>query len=762
MELQEPIDLETINRLLKEPIASVDKRTKGQLGYLKKAILHNVCEPIKVRYDYAENVRALKIGRLYPCSGSLTWLPKRIREVFANGMHSLDIVNCHYTIALKIATEKGLPRDAIEDYVLNRDARLQSVMDTHGKTRDEAKEVYLKCVMGGRLDIKDEFLDSLKLEIEVLAIKMWQEHPEWHHIKFKKDPKYPTLSDHEHKIYSCLSYVFHTEETEIMMLIMKRLEELGNPAVVYIFDGVYTKMSAECMELETYVYEHTRYNLKLKYETIVSDYVFTSKQKEEDKEEYSIIEFAQKHFMLLGDLYIESKGRYGRPEQIRSASSYCQQFGKKYWQNVQLNMPPERVYERFDFMPYNKDNLYDPHAYNLFKGFQFEQYFPEFEGFTNWDDYCQQIAGSLTADETAIFNNSMTFKQLSEYLCNGNAHSLMYVLQYMARIIRQPSYRIGKMLIFRNNVGGTGKTAFFNKLFIQQVVGRQYGSTHSSLSEVFGEKNMNIENKLLLVLEESDITKTKTLQGDIKEAVDRDMNTVRLLYHNPYTTQNTVNYILNTNKDIGIVFERDNMRRFPVFDAKEHRLTQAERRQLQCETSSPDFVKIFVKCLCRTYDEDFDFELFPKSETVDMLQEVTMHPVDQFIRFLFVEWSDYERDTIVSPKGTVYNWHNEEPPGEARKVVKDFEHSLQEIYDIYKKFSAIRMPNRKVLEFTSLKNSNEWKQFKQKYNIKAVKGIYKINYKELRKRMTEKNTITCHFQVEEAEPASKRQRTDDE
>ena len=665
MELIESIDPFTIKNLLKQPEDIISKKEKGQLSVIKKQLSNG---QLKVKYDYAKQLRKVKIGRFYPCSISLGIFNTPLRNYLLKDKYaSLDIVNCHYALSLALAKKWDTDHEAIEEYVNNRESIIERAMELTHKTRTEVKKRYLALAFSGKtqaLVSNDEFSIKLQNEMQILAAMAYSKYPEWHKLKFRESDE--CLSEHENRIYSLLAYLLQTEERKIMELVIDVLGKCAVDVGLYNYDGLfidkaqYDQPEDRNGALTKYIEEETGYRVEFKFEAIESTLEPNIIASSNDT---SIQEFAKTHFMLLGNLFKEYPNEPTRkPEHVKSAASYCQKFGDKFWETVQLFLPSERHFDYFDFLPYDGfTNKYSQCAYNHFKGFAFEKYFPEFDGqqWKDWLGYCTNIAQTVTIEDYTIWKSSMTYKQLSQYLCAGNPVSEKYVIQYLARILYQPNYRIGKMMIFRNNKGGTGKTAFFHRLFVQQVLGKQYGSTHSGLSEVFGEKNMNIANKLLCILEESDTSKTKSLQGDIKEAVDRDENHVRMLYHNPYPVRNTVNYILNTNKEIGIVFERDNMRRFPIFDVKEYRLTPEEISQLTKETNNEEFVKIFTKVLMNEYDANFNFNDFPKSETCEVLAETSMHPIEQFIKFLFVEWNDYIWDTYELVFKSKYLWHKE-------------------------------------------------------------------------------------------------------
>jgi hypothetical protein len=758
MELIESIDPVTIKKLLKQPEDIISKKEKGQLSVIKKQLSNG---QLKVKYDYAKQLRKVKIGRFYPCSISLGIFSTPLRNYLLKDKYaSLDIVNCHYALSLALAKKWDTPYEAIEEYVNNRESIIERTMELTHKTRTEVKKRYLALAFSGKtqaLVSNDEFSIKLQNEMQLLAAMAYTQYPEWHKLKFRESDE--CLSEHDNRIYSLLAYLLQTEERKIMELVIDVLGKCAVDVGLYNYDGLfidkaqYDQPEDRNGALTKYIEEETGYRVEFKFEAIEStlepNIITTSN-------DTSIQEFAKTHFMLLGNLFKEYPNELTRkPEHVKSAASYCQKFGDKFWETVQLFLPSERHFDYFDFLPYDGfTNKYNQCAYNHFKGFAFEKYFPEFDGqqWKDWLGYCTNIAQTVTIEDYTIWKSSMTYKQLSQYLCAGNPVSEKYVIQYLARILYQPNYRIGKMMIFRNNKGGTGKTAFFHRLFVQQVLGKQYGSTHSGLSEVFGEKNMNIANKLLCILEESDTSKTKSLQGDIKEAVDRDENHVRMLYHNPYPVKNTVNYILNTNKEIGIVFERDNMRRFPIFDVKEYRLTPEEISQLTKETNNEEFVKIFTKVLMNEYDANFNFNDFPKSETCEVLAETSMHPIEQFIKFLFVEWNDYIWDTYELVFKSKYLWHKE-------KEATPFCHHIDEIYDIYKMFSAKRLPNHKVLEFKSFVHNPIWTNFKSTYPFTVKRGKYECDYKEVRKMMMDNSNMKCYFVTDEIVSSAKRART---
>ena len=139
---------------------------KKQLkNYLKK--FDKVQKAFRVEYE----TQGLGIGRRY-AKGSLSLqnFKKEIRETLVYDTHTdVDIVNCHVVLLSQYCDKQGLKCKCLDDYVSNRNVRLQEIIDTFKTTRKVAKELILIMMYGG---IVNEYCCNNGFDINVAM-------PEW-------------------------------------------------------------------------------------------------------------------------------------------------------------------------------------------------------------------------------------------------------------------------------------------------------------------------------------------------------------------------------------------------------------------------------------------------------------------------------------------------------------------------------------------------------------------------------------------------------
>jgi len=151
---------------------------------------------------------ALGFGRLYSKGPGLEALQSECRATLcADYYHDLDMVNAQPTIMAQYVRRK-LSQDMplLEEYIENRDALLNVVMETANCNRDSAKEEVLKVLFNGNPAV--ECLRPLSQEIRKIA-KEIARMPE-HRQLFE-------MSSKDNQYGSCLSMVMQTEERRCML-----------------------------------------------------------------------------------------------------------------------------------------------------------------------------------------------------------------------------------------------------------------------------------------------------------------------------------------------------------------------------------------------------------------------------------------------------------------------------------------------------------------------------------------------------------------
>jgi hypothetical protein len=222
---------------------------------------------------YAPSATARNRGRYYADKGlSMQSFPRRIRHTLAKTIdgvvlhHDIDMVNAHPVLLSQICEHNRWSAEHLTRYVCKRDAELQAVMDAYHVDRDEAKELFIRLMYGGRFrgwakdnNIADEattpFLEQLEREISKIMELIWT-HPQFTEFRdivennrsdSQAHPQahpHPTQSPSIAKLLrknpkaSCMSIVLQDIEHQILMQMERFFATNGYETSVRVFDGL--------------------------------------------------------------------------------------------------------------------------------------------------------------------------------------------------------------------------------------------------------------------------------------------------------------------------------------------------------------------------------------------------------------------------------------------------------------------------------------------------------------------------------------------
>ena len=134
----EHIDKKRVEQLIKKD--DVDDDVKKQLkSYLRKH------DSKKGGFFVEYENKGIGRGRKY-AKGSLSLqnFKKTIRETLVYDTHTdIDIVNCHIVLLSQYCKKNGFVCEKVDDYVSNRNYKLQGIIDTFKVSRKTAKELIL-------------------------------------------------------------------------------------------------------------------------------------------------------------------------------------------------------------------------------------------------------------------------------------------------------------------------------------------------------------------------------------------------------------------------------------------------------------------------------------------------------------------------------------------------------------------------------------------------------------------------------------------
>ena len=292
--LYEHIDKRRVEQLIKHN--DIDNDVKKQLKkYLKN--YDPTHKGFKVEYE----PQGLMIGRKY-AKGSLSLqnFKRKIRETLVYDTHTdIDIVNCHVVLLAQYCKKNGLLCEAVNDYVENRNMRLQEIITLFKTTRKVAKELFLIMMYGGVVneyccnngfDIQTEmpkWVNVLEQEMNLLTERICNIE-----TTIFNDVKKLRKKEYLNKKSSCLSYVLQVIEDDIITKASSKLKQLGFCVDTLCFDGVLVhnekidsdileELSSHCFETTGYKVEFSFKPMEKYFECVEEQYDFTNYDFEE-------------------------------------------------------------------------------------------------------------------------------------------------------------------------------------------------------------------------------------------------------------------------------------------------------------------------------------------------------------------------------------------------------------------------------------------------------------------------------------------------
>lgn len=509
---EEKFDEEVMKDLLNNPELPKDDKKKLSLYYRKRSGIGRT----EATYDLAPAYKQSGLGRLYASHiytlGGYRW---EVRNPLAQRDYiDVDIVNCHWIIALKFAERFGIKHDCISEVVNNREAVLESIHDD----RDLAKtQVLLRICYGGDLKLYDEnipiklvdvkpgakrFIDNLTKEIAALSTMIYDENSEHHSIKCTNGK---TIKNQANPKASMMALVFHREERHMLMALSEELDRNGRYMGRYIHDGGHveklfpteTEVAPDILaKCEENILKCTGYSVKLKCKPITH----TWKPYAANKDTYKAMKQAfERNTCLVGPIFwrMESNGNYSqfKVSEMRTITSTMTfneenadgKIKKVKFLDKWLEDPEGRRYNRVDFYPNVSECPAD--VFNLFTGFQAEE-FDEANPFESEEEDATLIAPIL---------NHLNL------ITDGNSK---FTTMWLADIIQHPARQSGISLLLRDmgsmlhEGGGTGKSWFFDWIS-RDILGEKYCVTVTDNSQLYSSFNSFLENKLFVIIEEA-------------------------------------------------------------------------------------------------------------------------------------------------------------------------------------------------------------------------------------------------------------------
>ena len=634
IELAEPIDDNILNQLINStlllqtfnnPCCKMYENEKAQLIKYRQ----------KIRDGYAmiqyKRSSKSKYGRVFPkYSLGLISIRRQIRHTLAkNTMIDIDVENAHPVILVQLCEANNIKCKYLKKYVMNRETYLAEVMETYSCTRDRAKNLFLCSLFGSSFKswIDGEALEQTPFvkkyfnEVKEISTCIMLANPELvKEVEAKKDYNVTGsvlsvfLQEYENRILEvavsyCMANGYINDNIAslcfdgFMMLIKDYKPEL----LQEIMDEVYDKMGFKLKFLAKKMDEDYLEELKSgKCVAAAGDRTLDT-QYEKTRTEFEMHNFKLNNPISFveevdGQVVFRPKQKFfDRYQNIRTMNDKGKDvaFLDEWFKDSNM-----RTYKKIDFLP----KLVAPFdVYNTFTSF----------------------AAEGKPSQNMDFKKSLIHEHILN-LCGRDTNVFDYFIKFLALKVQTPSELTRTSLIF-SSIPGCGKDLFFN-WFGTAILGKKYYFNCDKPDSVFKDFNTIIENKLLMVLNETKGTDSKKFIELIKNMITREHLVIEPKGMDSYEVSNFISLIFLSNNEYPVPIEL-NDRRFTAIQCNgeiANKTTYFEPLIKQLNGSEYD--RCFYDYLMSIDIQGYDFtNNRPVTAYYKQLQEINIPIVARFL-----------------------------------------------------------------------------------------------------------------------------------
>ena len=250
-----------------------------------------------------------------------------------------------------------------------------------------------------------------------------------------------------------------------------------------------------------------------------------------------------------------------------------------------------RKYYKMDFFPENK-----PHEERL-KG-------DCFNTFTGYPDFLFEDS-NYTEEDANLFKNVWE-GVLSNLL--GGEKAMLHFNMITGYKIKYPSKKKPFGIIIKGRQG-EGKNFVLSRL--AKVVSENHYLTTSNVKDVIGDYAMGLFHKLIVNLNEMDLTSTKSITNRFKSIISENTITFNPKHSNQFESINYALMIITSNENIPIVLDvMTGERRWFIFEGNGNntKISQEKWGKIHKITESEKFVKWLYDYYMQMDVENFDFK----------------------------------------------------------------------------------------------------------------------------------------------------------
>jgi hypothetical protein len=277
-----------------------------------------------------------------------------------------------------------------------------------------------------------------------------------------------------------------------------------------------------------------------------------------------------------------------------------------------------KIYYETDFLPMQKT---PPNIYNKFSGYEIDKL--------------------KESEENLNIEDSLIYQHLKKVLCNNNTDYLNFILNMLSRKLKNPSLLTMVAVVFVS-VEGVGKDLFF-EWFGNNILGIDYYFNDESINLIFGKFNSEMENKILVIVNETTATDTYIINEKIKNCITKKINKIEHKGLKPYYDTNNVQYIFLSNNQNPLKIPAGD-RRFGVIECNNNNANNAiYLKPLIDEMKSKKYDKCFYNYLMKIDSDNYNFtDNRPRGELYNNMQKINIPPIALFLeKFYYYKQDEF-------------------------------------------------------------------------------------------------------------------------
>lgn len=711
IECYEPINIDYLDKLLHSdllkstfhnPFASTKwSNERKQLIAYKKLYdsktkmcavkYEKVKKPIKKNKKSKEDTEKeyIPYGRVNPQNAlGLYNIRREIRQTLCKDyLIDIDIVNAHPSILLQLCNMYDIDADRLEEYVFNRQEKLDEIMSLYKCSKDDAKTLFIillyygsfnKWISSRKIDNSDEykstkFCDKFKKELGEIGKQIMEKNKDL--IEFVEERK--DKDSNYNQIGSVVSYYLQEIECRILETIYKycvKNKYIVNNVCVLAADGIMIEKDkykpSLLNEFNQIIKDKFGFDLKFTVKDMTQDFinildehVLTEKEYEIDlldgydtqlvfnKNEKFDVHLLTKYF----NEDIKELGFDNYREHFHLTKSF------KYFNNYHVFMYESATlykiynneitsYKKFnetfgDLIVRNTENKIVVDFAKFYNECQYKTKYSKFTFEPNKktiDDQYNLFTGFIYDDTNNYYDHDTIDIYLThlKYICNNDEKAYNHLEGWLSHIIQQPEQKTLTALVFYSITEGVGKNLVFD---IYGELLKGYTNTFRDTEALTDRFNGDMIGKLFVLGDEIN-ARAQEVANELKNIITREKEIVELKGKDKYQVNDYKNYAFTTNNEN--VFKVSNSdRRFVFIECPEEKKDQQYYNKLVEFKNSPSCLKQLFN-----YFKTKDLSNFnPRDIPItDYKKRLIWANLEAYIKFIYDEFEQIQEISLTS------------------------------------------------------------------------------------------------------------------